>query len=161
MGLFSRKTENGKKERRRAYRVAIKNLIAAIRGKSSTYRFPVKDVSVTGVGILAGDCKAFAPGILINIDIIVDRSTVLSGVMAKVVRNDRSVVGCRFEDLTKEQEGKLHELVLAEQKRQAAARKKSGAVTAEDAASAECVVFVDPWSKKKSFFNLFPNKDKK
>ncbi len=155
--LFKKTVQADPKERRRAYRVRIKDLQVVVHGQSATFTFTAKDVSALGVGVLT-DAKAFKPGILIRLDIKQGSRMLAAGLTARVVRAEAGVVGCQFQDMTKAQETILHALVLEEQKRQAA-RRKPGA-TADGEAPAEgmegSLTFVDPWTeaKKKGFFRF-------
>lgn len=153
--LFNKTVKSDPKERRRAYRVRIKDLQVVVHGQSATFTFTAKDVSALGVGMMTS-AKAFKPGILIRLDIKKQGQILTSGLTAKVVRADGGVVGCQFQDMTKEQETILHALVLEEQKRQAARRKPGGASgEAVEEGMEGSLTFVDPWTeaKKKGFFN--------
>ncbi|NDY58639.1 PilZ domain-containing protein [Desulfovibrio sulfodismutans] len=152
--LFKKTEKSEAKDRRRAYRVHIKDLQVVVHGQSATFSFTAKDVSALGVGVLT-NAKAFQPGILIRLDIKQGGKILATGLTAKVVRAGGGVVGCQFQDMTKVQETILHTLVLEEQKRQAA-RRKPGDACAPDPENMEgSLTFVDPWSeakKKKGFF---------
>lgn len=152
--LFRKKPAMGDpKDRRRAYRVCIKDLQVVVHGQSATFTFTAKDISTMGVGVLTA-ARAFKPGILIRLDIKKSGKFLATGLIAKVVRAANGVVGCQFQDVTKVQETVLHTLVLEEQKRQAATRKpgESGVVDGEGMEGS--LTFVDPWTeaRKKSFF---------
>jgi c-di-GMP-binding flagellar brake protein YcgR len=152
--LFKKAEKNDSKDRRRAYRVHIKDLQVVVHGQSATFSFTAKDVSALGVGVLT-DAKAFKPGILIRLDIKRGGKILATGLTAKVVRAGSGVVGCQFQDMTKTQETVLHTLVLEEQKRQAACRKPGDGSCPPGAEGVEgSLVFVDPWreAKKKRFF---------
>ncbi|NMC47928.1 MAG: PilZ domain-containing protein [Desulfovibrio sp.] len=154
--LFNKSVKSDPKERRRAYRVRIKDLQVVVHGQSATFTFTAKDVSALGVGMMTS-ARAFKPGILIRLDIKKQGGQIIaSGLTAKVVRAEGGVVGCQFQDMTKEQETILHSLVLEEQKRQAARRKPGGASgeVVEEGMEGS-LTFVDPWTeaKKKGFFN--------
>jgi hypothetical protein len=152
--LFKRGENKRAKDRRRAYRVCIKDLQVVVHGQSAIFSFTAKDISALGVGVLT-DAKAFKPGILIRIDIKKEGKFLATGLTAKVVRAGSGVVGCQFQDMTKVQETVLHTLVLEEQKRQASRRKPGDADCVPGAEGVEgSLVFVDPWTeaKKRGFF---------
>jgi c-di-GMP-binding flagellar brake protein YcgR len=152
--LFKTSEKSEAKDRRRAYRVCIKDLQVVVHGQSATFSFTAKDVSALGVGLLTA-AKAFTPGILIQLDIRQGGKILASGLTAKVVRAGSGVVGCQFQDMTKVQETILHTLVLEEQKRQAARRKPGDACVPDPETMEGSLTFVDPWTeakKKKGFF---------
>ncbi len=151
--LFKKK-EPQSNERRRAYRVAIKDLNVTVHGKASTFTFTVKDLSASGLGINS-QAKAFQPGVMIRLDLCLGGETVVKEIVAKVVRTASGVVGCQFVNPSKAHETVLHELVLNEQKRQAQMRKKQGEAGVAMTDSMEgSLTFIDPWSKKKAFFSV-------
>lgn len=148
---FFKKKDAADKDRRRAYRIAIQELKVAVHGKGSTFTFTVKDLSASGIGLMS-QAKAFKPGVMIRLDILLGKKAVCQGLVAKVVRAGNGVVGCQFESLDKKQETVLHEMVLNEQKKQAELRKGKG-VEGEVAPEGMegSLTFVDPWSGKKAF----------
>jgi len=148
--LFKKK-ETESNERRRAYRVAIKDLKVTVHGKATTFSFTAKDLSASGVGIQS-DAKAFQPGVVMRLDLRIGGQTMVQELVAKVVRTASGVVGCQFVKPNKKQETLLHELVLNEQKRQAKMRKQHGNADLPVEALEGDLTFVDPWSKKKAFF---------
>jgi|GEM_PF-1414684 len=152
--LFKKTEKSGAKDRRRAYRVCIKDLQVVVHGQSATFSFTAKDVSALGVGVLT-NAKAFKPGILIRLDIKKGGKILASGLTAQVVRAGSGVVGCQFQEMSKVQETILHTLVLEEQKRQAACRKPGDACAPGSETMEGSLTFVDPWTeakKKKGFF---------
>ncbi|QLA17077.1 PilZ domain-containing protein [Desulfolutivibrio sulfoxidireducens] len=151
--LFKKAEKTDPRERRRAYRVSIKDLQVVVHGQSATFTFTAKDISALGVGVLT-DAKAFTPGILIRLDIKQGGRILAAGLTATVVRAGGGVVGCQFQDMTKAQETILHSLVLEEQKRQAASRRPEAHCQAPLEGVEGSLTFVDPWTeaKKKGFF---------
>lgn len=127
---FFKKVGAGRKERRRHYRVVIKDLHVSVRGGTGDVSLTVKDVSTGGVAVLSR-AKALKPGTLFRLDITRNGQTVCAGLLVKVVRSGDGVVGCCFVRPDKKQEATLHELVLEEQKRRAASRRGTGECAAD------------------------------
>jgi c-di-GMP-binding flagellar brake protein YcgR len=151
LSAFFKKKNSASNDRRRAYRVAIKDLKATVHGKGATFTFTVKDLSASGLGLMS-QAKAFKPGVMVRMDIVLGKQAVCQGLVAKVVRAGSGVVGCQFESLNKKQETVLHEMVLNEQKKQAEMRKGKGVEGEIAPADMEgSLTFVDPWSKKQAF----------
>lgn len=107
-------------EARRAYRAQVSTVSAAIAGRG---RFQVRDISALGLA-LQSTCDVFANGEHFELDLFVEDSLYISGLVAHIVRcNAGGLVACAFESLDRRQEALLDKLVLEVQKRLIAERK--------------------------------------
>ena len=90
-----------------------------------------RSISATGMGIVL-DGPRIKGGTVLTLNIKGPEAPALSKVRCKVMRHERGVVGCKFMELSNEQDDIIGKILLLEQKRQAerrrakAARKKAG-----------------------------------
>ncbi len=141
LSLFSK----AKKEKRGAYRVSPPGLRLLLRGKSSIYPIAIHDMSVSGVAINA-NTPSLKPGVVFRCDIAQDQNILISGVKVRIVRRAGSLIGGQFLNKTEEQELRLGEIVLSEQKRLKAC-KDDCEPHIEPEASGKPIIIDDPWAK--------------
>ncbi len=114
-----------KNQARGAFRTSIPGLVIKISGRPKPYA--VKDFSVNGLAF-ASDKDSFGVDEQFEVDFILGKKVLLSGLVLKVVRDiGKGLMGCIFVELDKYQEERLDKLVLEVQKRMILLRKKKGA----------------------------------
>ncbi|WP_419788181.1 PilZ domain-containing protein [Pseudodesulfovibrio sp.] len=82
----------------------------------------MNNISATGLGF-DFEKPRIKGGVKLEMDIILNGKTRISGVMAKVMRHERGSVGCVFQDLDRAQDDEVHAIVLLGQKQQAERKK--------------------------------------
>lgn len=117
---ISLKGEDERAKKREAIRIRVDGLTVLI--KRLGKEFPVTDISATGLGF-AFKKPRVKGGVKLEMDLILDGETKISGLVAKVMRHERGSVGCIFEDLDRAQDDTVHAIVLLGQKQQAARKK--------------------------------------
>ncbi|CCO22157.1 PilZ domain-containing protein [Maridesulfovibrio hydrothermalis] len=115
---------DSKNAARGAFRTSLPGLVIKISGYPEPHN--VKDFSVNGLAFASGKDK-FEVDSQFEIDFILGKKVILSGLVVKVVRDiGKGLIGCVFVDLNKYQEERLDKLVLEVQKRMILLRKQKG-----------------------------------
>ena len=105
---------------RGAYRAKIAGLHVKVAGRPAVYS--ATDLSPSGVGL--SGCTGMREGERLEIGLYHKGVSVALGIMAKVVRADKSFTALAFESMDRRNQDAVHQLVLEEQKRQAEVRKQ-------------------------------------
>lgn len=116
---FTFKSERKEDERRQAVRVPVEGLDLRV---DRVGVLPCQNISATGVAFRFTKAR-FKTGVKLKMAFIYDNKARASEVKAKVVRHERGVVGCEFEELDYRQEDVISKFLLIGQKQQAARRK--------------------------------------
>lgn len=107
---------------RGAFRARIPGLKARIQETGAS--FDVKDMSATGIALLAGAESRLKEGASMTVDLLIASKPVLIGLKTKVIRRiNEAVLACTFVSPDRRQEARLDKLVLEVQKRMIAQRK--------------------------------------
>lgn len=119
---FSITIKDGRITKRKAFRITVDGLTVFIPrlGKA----FPVSDISASGLGFrfLKPRIKC---GVKIRMDLLLNGGREVEGVLCKVMRHERGVVGCAFTELDRKQEDAVSRIVLEGEKQLAARRTAS------------------------------------
>ena len=114
---ISLKGEDERAKKRDALRIKVDGLTVLV--KRLGKQFPVTDISASGLGF-DFEKPRIKGGVKLEMDIILEGETKVTGVVGKVMRHDRGSVGCVFEELDRAQDDAVHAIVLLGQKQQAA-----------------------------------------
>lgn len=106
---------------RKAYRAHISGLHVKVAGRPAVY--VARDLSPTGVGL--GGFTGMRQDEVFEVGLYLKGARITGGLTAKVTRVTSDFTGLLFINPDRRQANAIHELVLAEQKRQAEERKKS------------------------------------
>ncbi|WP_243545804.1 PilZ domain-containing protein [Pseudodesulfovibrio tunisiensis] len=118
---ISLKAEDEHAIKRNAIRIRVKGLRVRVPRLKAV--FPVADISATGLGFKF-EKPRIKSGVTLKMDLAVGKEIRAKGVLCKVRRHERGVVGCVFMDLDRAQDDAVHAIVLLGQKQQAARRAK-------------------------------------
>ena len=116
---FSITIKDGKITKRKAFRITVDGLAAFIPRLGKT--FPVSDISASGLGFRFQKPRIKC-GVKIKMDLLINGGREVEGVLCKVMRHERGVVGCAFVDLDRKQEDAVSRIVLEGEKQLAARR---------------------------------------
>jgi len=116
---FSITIKDGKISKRKAFRISVDGLAAFIPRLGKT--FPVSDISASGLGFYFQKPRIKC-GVKIKMDLLINGGREVEGVLCKVMRHERGVVGCAFVDLDRKQEDAVSRIVLEGEKQLAARR---------------------------------------
>ncbi|WP_158948704.1 PilZ domain-containing protein [Pseudodesulfovibrio cashew] len=128
---ISIKKDDELSKKRHAIRIRLKGLEVHIHRLKK--RFPVMDISATGLGF-AFEKPRFKGGVELDMDLILNGEVKAQNVLCKVMRHERGTVGCTYVDPDRAQDDTIHALVLLGQKQQAErkSRKKDEAFNLPD-----------------------------
>lgn len=116
---------------RGAFRTRIPGLKAKL--QETGVSFDVKDLSATGIALLATVESRLKEGATVTADLMIAGKPVLIGLKSKIVRRiNQDILACQFVELDRRQEARLDKLVLEFQKRMIAQRKAKQQSKSED-----------------------------
>lgn len=118
---FTFKSERKEDERREAVRVPVDGLDVRV---DRVGTLSCVNISATGVAFRFNKAR-FKYGVELNLAFIYDNKVRTKDVNAKVIRHEKGVVGCVFENLDHRQDDVISKFLLIGQKQQAARRNKS------------------------------------
>ena len=110
---FSITIKDGKITKRKAFRITVDGLAAFIPRLGKT--FPVSDISASGLGFRFQKPRIKC-GVKIKMDLLINGGREVEGVLCKVMRHERGVVGCAFVELDRKQEDAVSRIVLEGEK---------------------------------------------
>lgn len=116
---FSITIKDGKITKRKAFRITVDGLAVFIPRLGKT--FPASDISASGLGFRFQKPRIKC-GVKIKMDLLINGGREVEGVLCKVMRHERGVVGCAFVDLDRKQEDAVGRIVLEGEKQLAARR---------------------------------------
>ncbi|WP_338667131.1 PilZ domain-containing protein [Pseudodesulfovibrio methanolicus] len=116
---FSITIKNGRITKRKAFRITVDGLAVFIPRLGKT--FPASDISASGLGFRFQKPRIKC-GVKIKMDLLINGGREVEGVLCKVMRHERGVVGCAFMDLDRKQEDAVSRIVLEGEKQLAARR---------------------------------------
>lgn len=116
---FSITIKDGRLTKRKAFRITVDGLAAFIPRLGKT--FPVTDISASGLGFRFQKPRIKC-GVKIKMDLLINGGREVEGVLCKVMRHERGVVGCAFVELDRKQEDAVSRIVLEGEKQLAARR---------------------------------------
>jgi hypothetical protein len=116
---FSITIKDGKITKRKAFRVTVDGLTVFIPRLGKT--FPVSDISTSGLGFRFQKPRMKC-GATIRMDLLINGGREVEGVLCKVMRHERGIVGCAFVDLDRKQDDAVGRVVLEGEKQLAARR---------------------------------------
>ncbi|WP_319585113.1 PilZ domain-containing protein [uncultured Pseudodesulfovibrio sp.] len=116
---FSITIKDGKITKRKAFRITVEGLAAFIPRLGKT--FPVSDISASGLGFHFQKPRIKC-GVNIKMDLLINGGREVEGVLCKVMRHERGIVGCAFVDLDRKQDDAIGRIVLEGEKQLAARR---------------------------------------
>ncbi|WP_027722164.1 PilZ domain-containing protein [Maridesulfovibrio zosterae] len=99
---------------RRAYRIDVDNMHVICRNPRIKCR--ISDISATGIGFISS--KEFPVGETVEAILFWSGKPVLKELHLKIMRHNKKLVGCEFQNLERGQDKIISKLVLAAQKRQ-------------------------------------------
>lgn len=114
---ISLKSDDEQAKKRNAVRVSVKGMKVYIPRLKKA--FPCSDISATGIGFKF-EKPRIKGGVKLKMDILLDGEKQVTGVLCKVMRHERGLVGCLFLEPDRAQDDAIHKLVLLGQKQQAA-----------------------------------------
>lgn len=114
---ISLKDEDEHAKKRNAVRITVDGLEVHVHRLKK--RFPVTDISATGLGFAFAKPRVKG-GVLLKMDLYLEGKLKASDIECKVMRHERGSVGCIFLELDRAQDDTVHEVVLLGQKQQAA-----------------------------------------
>lgn len=101
---------------RRAYRVEVPGLIVLLEDLGC--QCAVKDLSAVGIAFYCSrQQERTQPDTVLGLSLYLDGELFLHNVEARIIRRDRDLVGCEFQNLDRRQEFELDKFVLEVQKR--------------------------------------------
>lgn len=98
---------------RKSFRVSVSNMEIVCR--DPRIKCKVSDVSADGVGFLSD--HDFGIGSIVEAVLLWSGKPILKKLKVKIIRQHKNIVGCCFQDLTKEQDIIVSKIVLAAQKK--------------------------------------------
>lgn len=101
------------KAQRKSFRVSVDNMHIVCR--TPRVKCKVSDVSADGIGFLSS--KEFKIGSIVEAVLLWSGKPILKKLKIKVMRRHKNIVGCSFQELTKNQDKIVSKIVLAAQKR--------------------------------------------
>ncbi|MEF2229659.1 MAG: PilZ domain-containing protein [Pseudodesulfovibrio sp.] len=114
---LSLKGDDERARKRNALRIKVDGLTVLVKRLGKQY--PVTDISATGLGF-DFEKPRIKGGVKLEMDLLLNGETKVTGLIAKVMRHERGSVGCVFEELDRAQDDGVHAVVLLGQKQQAA-----------------------------------------
>lgn len=114
---FSISLKDGESKKRKAVRITVDGLEVHV--KRLKKRFPVTDISATGLGF-AFEKPRVKGGVKLEMDLYLNGKLKSEGLVCKVMRHARGSVGCLFQELDRAQDDMIHKIVLLGQKQQTA-----------------------------------------
>lgn len=122
-GIKKSVLERSERAKRRAFRVLTPDMSVRVKELGGK-EFPLRDLSVLGIGLLHGN-TGFEAGMRLTLSLHKEGQPILMGAVVQIARVGEEVTGCEFFGLDKFQQKLLSQVVMEKQRRHAhTARKK-------------------------------------